>query len=206
MSNTIQSPITHIHVQPAMSSFAHIHTYNPTDHTFEEAHLDEYKKTPGFAIRNVKGYNPYMLGPLMFVPGPNSLAQRAKRLAKERFYVTYSDWQDILLTMASIVGILLLCITFYTSWNSNVHLEYVYNDPADAKSKPEQLAAYNETWNGKAYTTGKTVLSAIPAMIIIWRIFKRTTIHRPGHEITSETVLQRMRARRDAARRVAISN
>jgi len=199
MLNTIQ-------VQPAMSSFAHIHTYNPTDRTFEEAHLNEYKQTPGYAIRNVKGYNPYTLVPLMFVPGPNSLVQRGKRLMKEQFYVTYSDWQDILLTVASLVGILLLCVSFYMSWNSNVHLEYVFNDPADFKSKPEELAAYNNTWNGSGYTAGKTLLSAIPAMIIVWRIFKRTSVHRPGHEITSEPILQRMRARRDAARRVAVTN
>lgn len=192
-----------IHVRPAASTMVHtperhetldhIYTYAETHALLEQQVLPNFLASPDYAIANVNGYeglsgkvglvtslaNPY---------SPNNLFSRMGRFAGERLYIVNCGFFDKINTIAILISAIIAMIIYFRSMNLNARQMYVFKDDADNNDpvKVEQLKKYNEDWSGTAALIGKTTLMAIPALIATWQIFKRTTVHKPGYDVTVE--------------------
>lgn len=136
------SNIKSIQVRPVlatMDSPRNVERHLTAHQEYENFTMDEFKKTPDYAIRNVQGYNG-VSGKLRLVPelvvygSRNTLWQRAKRLYNEKLYTVYSDGFDKLLTVVVLLGIAISAYYLYierVEYNSTITKAYTYKTDED---------------------------------------------------------------------------
>jgi hypothetical protein len=170
----------------------------------EDKVLEHFYKSPDYSIYNVAGYGSsegyinipgkpihyavpkpsLFLTPFNPLDKENNLWQRAKRFNKERLYVVHNDIFDKISTIAILVGAVLSLIVLYYSIPLGVEQVYQLSNPEDAKDpeKLKKLETLNKAWTGRTYVYSRAALIAIPGILTFWQIFKRTTIHKAGHD------------------------
>lgn len=136
------SNIKTIQVQPAsstMNSPRYVDVHLTAHQEYEQFTMNEFKKTPDYAIRNVEGYDG-MLGKFQLVPelvaygSRNTLWQRIKRLYNEKLYTVYSDGFDKLLTVVILLGIAISAYYLYierVEYNNTITKAYTYKTDED---------------------------------------------------------------------------
>lgn len=139
-SSTMNSP-RHVDVR----IIAHQHTPRHVDvhltahQEYEQFTMNEFKKTPDYAIRNVDGYDG-MLGKFQLVPeliaygSRNTLWHRIKRLYNEKLYTVYSDGFDKLLIAVILLGITISAYYLYierVEHNNTITKAYTYKTDED---------------------------------------------------------------------------
>lgn len=157
---------------------ARSHKEKALSHTeLEQIIQKPFINSPDYAIANVEGYDTIKLFTSLFsFNDQNNLWQRSKRFLNEKLYVVDSVWFDKIATLCLIISLIIAIIILYSSWELDVHSEYVFNNPNNASdlNKQTKLNLYNK-WNGMPLLITKTIIIIVPALITLWRIFKRTT-------------------------------
>ncbi len=163
----------------------HIHVPRITHQILERKVFKTFVGSPDYSINNVNGLHAVDFVTSLVYPlnNPNALWYRIPRLYRENLYITNCDIFDKISTLAIIASAIVACVIFYRAYFVlDAHQVYVFNNPEDEKdpAKLAQLNKYNEQWFSVYWLIGKTALMGIPALIAMWQIFKRTSVHAKG--------------------------
>ncbi len=144
---------------------------------------DWYKLTPVYKLSNSGMTAKEHVWKLIFDPdSQNHLFKRAVRWIKEDKTVVYCDWVDKLSAVASILVLLMTLLV--TAWQIYIGASAVYTVPdVDPNTdKPDEILrlqrakALDKIANHTLWKAFKIVFSAIPAIIVIGNVYKRTTV------------------------------
>lgn len=154
-----------------------------------------FVQTPDYSIDNVAGYDGVLgkitlLGHLFTPYSKNTIADRVGRLSREEMYVINCDSFDKINSAVVLIGAVIAMVIYFRSVTLNARQQYVFINPED-NNNPEKVAelkSYNDQWSTNTWLMGRTFLLAVPGMIALWEIFKRTSVHRKGFESRQETI------------------
>lgn len=185
-------------------SSSRVHTIGRTKHREvpRKTHIemqneihDTFIQTPDYSINNIAGYDGVtgkltLLGHLFKWGSGNTLLTRGDRFLREELYVVNCDRFDKINSIAILISAIIAMIIYFRSVSLNARQEYVFVDPEDNHDpeKVQNLKYYNEQWSTTPWLMGRTFLMAVPGMIAMWQIFKRTSVHRKGFEVRQETI------------------
>jgi hypothetical protein len=123
-------------------------TDRETHALLEDQVMPYFQFSPDYAISNVKGYDAIWTKHLLLVDSHNNPLARARRLMKEKLYVTNCDIFDRLSTAAIMIGFILSMVILYYSNGIDVVQEYKFSDDKQteyANDNERLLSLKNET-------------------------------------------------------------
>lgn len=135
---------------------------------------DLFRITPAYDIK-YSGESWSKLTTGLITCPENNIYKRIKRWVAEDKYITYCDFRD---KTAALIALTILILTFViTIWQLKTDsvVEYRYSETNETNKTLTKLS------NQFAYV--KMVLSGIASVIIMWNIFKRTTVPTHPREI-----------------------
>jgi hypothetical protein len=145
---------------------------------------DWYKLTPAYDIK-YSGMEPLEQFTTLFNPSSsNSIKHRIGRWLAEDKTVIYCDRWDKLTAVASTFLLIMTVIVTLYQLHANAKVKYTASNPNNAASVAR--AARLDSFAASPYWTfAKLVCSSIPAAVIAWNAFKRTTLPKRNTQIGS---------------------
>lgn len=167
----------------------HVPTAKDIEHTIDST----YKASVSHDIRNNNWNN--LLEPIYTLVQPksqNNIYYRSKRLLNEGYIITNNDKWEKLLTAMIIAGFVLSILIIYYSKDLDITQQYIFNHPEDTAdpvkaAKLKYLNTNKDTWDKVA-----TTFTIIPGIILVWKIFKRTSVPPPGRERRRNPTIQKI--------------
>ena len=163
-----------------------------TMYKYRRNYPDWHMITPAYNINFSGMTKPELIARLIDPRSKNNIVHRVLRLWREEKVVTYTD---IFAKISSVSTILFLTMTFaITIWQLMINAEMSYKIPSVSPdttdlyerslfAKVDQL---NRVANSTLWKLIHLVLSGLPAFVIIWNAFKRSTI--PVQGITIDNI------------------
>jgi hypothetical protein len=145
---------------------------------------DWYKLTPAYDIK-FSGMEPLEQFTTLFNPSSsNFIKHRVGRWIAEDKTVVYCDRWDKLTAIASTFLLIMTVIVTLYQLYANAKVKYTASDPSNATSVAR--AARLDSFAASPYWTfAKLICSSIPAAVIAWNAFKRTTLPKQNTQIGS---------------------
>lgn len=152
-----------------------------------------YFRSPAYEIKNFDRDMTWFerTGTLLFrlfkPNDENNLWRRLVRNYKSPYYITANDKWDLFLLTVMMITFIITVIVFFRSHTLKVTQVYEFTNSEDAKDpiKQKQLDEWNSTFQGEAWLAGRAALAAIPVIIALWNMFKRTTKPNKANRISS---------------------